>query len=354
MYYQLNPLKNDKKQMSPAKTWLSNRLYKDVFSVTYHEPMSEHTTFRTGGPADVYVKLKPGSPYDRDKLAAAFADLLRYARDSGIPVQIIGGGANIVVADSGIRGITLDTRIDDGAAHPILADYGAVLNVYAGIRSDAAADFAMENSLSGLEFLAGLPGTIGGAVWMNARCWGKSVSDVLCGVDILDEDFKLNFEPFSAGEWAYKSGPYQDRKILILAASFNLKPDDRGAIQRQMAGYRLEREQKGHFRYPSAGSVFKNNPDLGKSAGKIIEELGLRGARIGGAQVADWHGNFIINTGGATSSDIRALALAVQSRARLSMGIELEHEILFIGDWPPPPPVLNLTGRNFNWNLSEK
>jgi UDP-N-acetylmuramate dehydrogenase len=319
--------------MIPAKDWLSNRFFDNIFTVRHDEPMSLHTTFRTGGPADIYVKLKSGGIHRRERLESAFADLLSHARDDDIPVQIIGGGANIVVADSGVRGITLDTRIDGDAARLVSLEAADILNVCAGIQSDAAAQFAMENSLSGLEFLAGLPGTIGGAVWMNARCWGKSASDLLYGVDILDEDLNLVFEPFNADEWGYKSGPYQNRDILILAARFSLRPDDRGAIQKRMAEYRLEREQKGHFRYPSAGSVFKNNPSFGKSTGKIIDELGLRGMRIGGAQVADWHGNFIINTGGAVSSDIRALALAVQRYAHVSLGLELEPEILFIGDW---------------------
>lgn len=323
--------------MIPAKYLFTKRFSESMFTVRYDEPMSLHTTFRTGGPADVYVKLKPGGPYNRDKLAAAFADLLGGARDAGIPVQIIGGGANVVVADSGVRGVTLDTSIDGDPAGFIGLDAGGLLNVYAGVQSDGAARFAMENSLSGLEFLTALPGTAGGAVWMNARCWGKSVSDVLCGADILDEDFNVVFEPFCADEWAYKRGPYQNRDILILAARFKPGQDDRAAIQKRMAVYRLEREQKGHFRYPSAGSVFKNNPALGKSAGRIIDELGLRGMRSGGARVADWHGNFIINPGGATSSDIRSLVMAVRSEAYTRLGIELESEILFIGDWPPPP-----------------
>ncbi|MDR0684423.1 MAG: UDP-N-acetylmuramate dehydrogenase [Spirochaetaceae bacterium] len=320
--------------MIPAKYSFTKSFPRGLFTVRYDEPMSVHTTFRTGGPADVYVKLKPAVPYSRDRLAAAFAELLGCARGAGVPVQIVGGGANIVVADAGIRGITLDTGVDGAPAGFIDLDSSRILNVYAGIQSDAAAQFAMENSLSGLEFLAALPGTAGGAVWMNARCWGRSVSDALYGVDILDEDLNVVFEPFCAGEWAYKRSPYQNRDVLILAARFRLSGGDRAGIQERMAGYRLEREQKGHFRCPSAGSVFKNNPALGKSTGQIIDELGLRGMRSGGAQVADWHGNFIINSGGATSSDIRTLVMAVLSEARARLGIELEPEILFIGDWP--------------------
>ncbi|MDR2802913.1 MAG: UDP-N-acetylmuramate dehydrogenase [Treponema sp.] len=300
----------------------------DSSAIRYNEPMAEHTTFKTGGQADIYI----GAAAVKQPQAAAA--LLRYAYGSGIPVQIIGGGANIVVADGGIRGITLDTRLVCKYT-PSAAVNEGVLIVPAGLPSDEAAERAAEHSLSGLEFFAGLPGTVGGAVWMNARCWGKEVSGVLRGVELLNESYETVFEPFNAGDWAYKKSPYQARKTLILAAHFNLSRNGQAAIRKQMTEYRLEREVKGHFRYPSAGSVFKNNPDFGKSAGKIIDELGLRGMQVGGARIADWHGNFIINTGGAISADIRMLAAAVQAKVRRDTGINLESEILFIGDWQP-------------------
>jgi UDP-N-acetylmuramate dehydrogenase len=288
------------------------------------EPMREHTTFKTGGPADAYARAAA------DKPLASAAPLFRYARDNNIPVQIIGGGANLVVADAGIRGITFDTRTASKTSAYVNE---GVFTVSAGMLSDSAAELAAQNSLSGLEFLAGLPGTVGGAVWMNARCWGVEISGVLRGVDVLDENFNVIFEPFNEGDWSYKLSPYQHRNAFILAAHFDLSAGERGAILKRMSEYRLERDSKGHFSYPSAGSVFKNNPAFGKSAGKIIEELGLRGLQIGGARVADWHGNFIVNMGGASSSDIRALTSAVQQEAYRKLGIELEPEILFIGDW---------------------
>jgi UDP-N-acetylmuramate dehydrogenase len=293
-------------------------------AIRYNEPMAEHTTFKTGGPADIYIGA------DAVKQPQAAACILRYAYENDIPVQIIGGGANIVVADAGIRGITLDTRlVRKFNAPPAAVDEG-VLIVPAGLPNDTAAELTAEYSLSGLEFLAGLPGTVGGAVWMNARCWGKEISGVLRGVELLNESYETVFEPFNAEDWAYKKSPYQTRKTLILAAHFNLSRNGQAVIRKQMAEYRLEREVKGHFRYPSAGSVFKNNPAFGKSAGKIIDELGLRGMQIGGARVADWHGNFIINTGNAASADIRRLAEAVQDKVRHETGINLECEILFI------------------------
>jgi UDP-N-acetylmuramate dehydrogenase len=173
----------------------------------------------------------------------------------------------------------------------------------------------------------------GGAVWMNARCWGRSVSDALAGADVLDEGLRAVFEPVRPSAWGYKRSPYQGRDALILAARFRLERGDEAAIRRAMAGFRLEREQRGHFRLPSAGSVFKNDRSFGKSAGQIIDELGLRGLSVGGAQVAAWHGNFIVNAGGATAADIRALTEAVRTEALRRLGITLEPEILFIGDW---------------------
>jgi UDP-N-acetylmuramate dehydrogenase len=305
------------------KLILENLLDAASLTVCRNEPMREHTTFKTGGPADIYVQAAA------DKPLASAASIFRYARDNKIPIQIIGGGANLVVADAGIRGITFDTRTTSKSSAYV--NEGAFI-VPAGMFSDYAAELAAQNSLSGLEFLAGLPGTVGGAVWMNARCWGREISGVLRGIDVLNEDFNVVFEPFNADAWSYKQSPYQRRNVLILAAHFDLSRGMRSAILKQMSEFRLERDSKGHFNYPSAGSVFKNNPAFGKSAGKIIEELGLRGLQIGGARVADWHGNFIVNTGGASSSDIRALTEAVQHEARRKLGIELEPEILFIGD----------------------
>ncbi|MDR2658754.1 MAG: UDP-N-acetylmuramate dehydrogenase [Spirochaetaceae bacterium] len=298
------------------------------FTVHRNEPMSEHTTFKTGGFADIYIQTGEA------ETLAAIAPLTRYAHENNIPVQIIGGGANVVVADSGIRGITINTMTPVARQKVRRREAANDFIAPAGVASDTVAEIAAENSLSGLEFLAGLPGTIGGAVRMNARCWGKSISDVLIGVETMNiVNGDVIFEPFKAEEWAYKQSPYQKGNKLIIAAHFCLEPEKRGTILKRMAEYRIEREKKGHFRSPSAGSVFKNNPAFGSSTGKIIEELGLLGARIGGAQVSTWHGNFIVNTGGARSSDIRTLTEKIQAEARKRLGIELECEILFIGDW---------------------
>jgi UDP-N-acetylmuramate dehydrogenase len=167
---------------------------------------------------------------------------------------------------------------------------------------------------------------------MNARCFEKSISDVFLEAETLDENGVCQWQKYRAEDFGYKKSPFQTRKSLILRARFALEKGEPRLIQQKMAAYRAEREKKGHYRAPSAGSVFKNNHAFGKPTGKIIEELGLCGTQIGGAQIAPWHGNFIINTGGAQAQDIRALVDLCRNTARARLGIELESEILFIGE----------------------
>ncbi|MDR2434970.1 MAG: UDP-N-acetylmuramate dehydrogenase [Treponema sp.] len=304
----------------------------------YNEPMACHTTFKVGGPADCYAKpLGDGFP-------AFAACLLRAARADGTPVFILGGGANIVVADRGIRGIVLDTSGwtgETGEGGAGLGD-GLAMCFRSGTGADAAAELAAGAALSGLEFLAGMPGSIGGAVWMNARCYEREIADALIETEIIDfseaEGSKgsaprlLRISSDRAA-FGYKRSPFQSRPCLILSAGFALKSGREREIRSEMEAYRRDREAKGHYRYPSAGSAFRNNRAFGKPTGKIIDELGLRGLRIGGAQVAPFHGNIIINDGGAAASDIRALTAEVATRVKAAAGFVLEPEILFVGDW---------------------
>jgi UDP-N-acetylmuramate dehydrogenase len=290
------------------------------------EPMAEHTSFKVGGPAEVWARPQGECFPD---FAAALAGK---ARELRIPLFILGGGANLVVADRGIRGIVLDTTGWTGWSFGNTADPGGQavsMTVRSGTPVDQAADAAAELGWGGLEFLAGMPGSIGGAVWMNARCYEKQVSDVLLGTELLDENLRRVWVPRSEGEFGYKQSPFQKRDALIMAATFRLEKRAVEAIGEEMAGFRKDREAKGHYRFPSAGSVFKNNRKFGKPAGKIIDELGLRGLRVGGAQVAPWHGNIIVNTGGASAADIRRLTEMLEERVKHETGFELEREIIF-------------------------
>ena len=294
--------------------------------IQYNKPIAQHCSFKVGGPADCWIR----------PAAAGFQpfvhSLLASSSNEKIPVFILGAGANILVADRGIRGIVLDMNSWTGETEQ--QRHEGIVHYRSGTSLDSAADCAAEAGLSGLEFLAGMPGSIGGSVWMNARCYDQEIADVLINTAIIDySGDKPGFKsiPANKKDFSYKHSPFQGNNSLILSAAFQLTDGDPRQIRSLMEEHRRDRESKGHFRYPSAGSVFKNNRSFGKPSGKIIDELGLCGLRINGAQVAPWHGNFIINTGGATAADIRALVNEVSMRVKNATGFELEPEILFVG-----------------------
>ena len=312
-----------------------NREGKFAGELRYGEPMSHHTTFKVGGKADVWVRP------EKDIFPVYAAKLLKAAWGEGIPVFILGGGANIVVSDLGIRGIVLDTgswqgidtvmgrEAEGGGSQPVSA---LSVRVLSGSPVDGLIDQLAAEGISGLEFLAGMPGSVGGAIWMNARCYDKSVSDALVETEILDEDCREQTIRFRPEDFSYKKSPFQGTKTLILSGRFSVQAREPEAIRQEMAVYRRDRTEKGHYRFPSAGSAFKNNRDFGDPTGRIIDRLGLRGFRVGGAQVAPWHGNIIINTGGATAADIKLLVAEVARRVKEELGFDLKSEILFIGE----------------------
>ena len=275
-------------------------------SIRYDEPMSAHTTFKVGGKADVWVQ--PG----KGIFPGYAASLLKAAREEGVPVFVLGGGANIVVSDRGIRGIVLDT----GAFRGLAKRNGSSVSALAGTSVEELTTRLAGKGLSGMEFLAGMPGSVGGAVWMNARCYEKSVSDALIETVILDENRELQKLPFRDEDFSYKKSPFQGREILILSARFAVRFREPGEIHGEMASYRRDRFEKGHYRFPSAGSAFKNNRDFGDPTGKIIDQLGLKGFSMGGARIAPWHGNIIINTGNAAAGDIKNLMNEVARRVK--------------------------------------
>ena len=297
-------------------------------SLRFDEPMFAHSTFKVGGKADAWVRPAKGI------FPSYAARLLKASKEEGIPVFVLGAGANVVVSDQGFRGIVLDTGSWEGEEEPQEEGEGALsVWVLSGTRIDNLVDKLATQGLSGLEFLAGMPGSVGGAVWMNARCYDKSVSDALLETEILNESFEREKIPFRAEDFSYKKSPFQQRRVLILSARFAVVISESIDIRKEMEGHRRDRRDKGHYRFPSAGSAFKNNRDFMEPTGSIIDQLGLRGLSMGGAQVAPWHGNIIINTGNATASDIRTLMGEVARRVKEERGFDLESEILFIGEW---------------------
>ena len=283
------------------------------------EPLKDHTTFAIGGPADFYLE-----PKNTEEMVAA----VRFAHGAGLPFFILGGGANVLVADKGVRGLVINTasfkdiRVE---GNDLIAESGAPI-------SDASAR-AAEAGLGGLAFLYSMPGSTGGAVWMNARCYGHSIFDILGPVECVTRDGSLQTYQPRGADFDYKKSPFQDNKRVILSVRFRLTAGDKKALWEEMAGYEEDRRQKGHFSAPSAGSVFKNNRSFGAPTGRLIDSLGLRGYRVGDAKISDQHANIFVNAGGATADDMRRLIEHVEEQVQHQLGFRLEREVLFVGDW---------------------
>lgn len=301
----------------------------ETLTTLENEPLSNHTTFKIGGPAKEFLL-----PSTVDALANALMDCV----NNGEKFFILGGGSNLVFADEGFSGKVICTR---NVSDIFLGD-DKLVHAQAGATISAFVNFCKNEGLCGFETFAGLPGTIGGAVFMNARCFEVEVSDVLESVKYLDmETGKICDYAFCKDDWAYKKSPFNDGKKLILEATFRPNTNTPGsdstpqalsaAIDEKCKYYINERRSKGHFEFPSAGSVFKNNHDFGKPSGKIIDEAGLRGFQMGGAKVADFHGNFIINVGNATAADVKGLVEKVKAVVLSKYGFALEEEIIFVG-----------------------
>ena len=288
-------------------------------SLRLSEPLKEHTSYKVGGPADLF-----GEP----ETVADVVTLLEAAAEHDLPVFVLGAGANILVSDRGIRGMVLSTE----RLRSVCVD-GERIVAQAGCAISLVSEAAAAVGLSGLAFIYSMPGSVGGAVWMNARCYGSSISDVLEWVEILDENGAVVRIDVQQDQFDYKVSPFQKRRAVILSACFRLRHGERAAILEEMEANRADRERKGHFAAPSAGSVFKNNRSFGNPSGKIIDSLGLRGYSIGGAKISDYHANMIINTGSATAFDIEALTRYVARRVKDELGYELEREVIPVGDW---------------------
>lgn len=282
------------------------------------EPMARHTTFRVGGPADYFAE-----PGDEKELAG----VQRLCRSEGMPCYILGNGSNLLVSDLGYRGVMILL----GKAWSGITVDGSCIRAGAGAMLSAAAKQAWKAGLGGLEFASGIPGTVGGAVVMNAGAYGSDISAVLKSADVLTQEgevLRLSTEELELG---YRASCIPGRGYVVLRAEFALEPGDPEAIGRRMEELAVQRRQKQPLEYPSAGSTFKR--PAGYFAGKLIQDAGLRGFSVGGAQVSEKHCGFVINKGDASASDIMQLCRAVQQRVRDQFGVELELEVRVLGDF---------------------
>jgi len=273
-----------------------------------------------GGKAAIYIE-----PTDTQTLAAVFQLCTR----EQFPFLLLGDGANILFSDKGFQGLVLCTKQLKALEAPnsspcLVAECGAAI-------SDAAA-FTAERGLTGMEFIYAMPGSVGGAIYMNARCYDKEIADVLTAVDVVTAAGTQHI-PVQKGLFGYKTSPFQDNQTLITRGYFRVAPGNTPQIWETMLTHKKDREAKGHFQFPCAGSVFKNNRAFGKPTGAILDSIGLKGYTIGEAAVSKQHANIFVNKGQARAADMLALIRLAQNRAKAAYGFKLELEIILAGDW---------------------
>lgn len=287
-------------------------------NVWLDEPMKKHTTFRIGGPADYYI-----CPHTPEEIR----EVISVCREEQIPWFIIGNGSNLLVSDSGYRGAVIqiykNLNVVECRDNIIHAQAGALL-------SQIAAQ-ALRCSLAGFEFASGIPGTLGGAVTMNAGAYGGEMKDVIKSATVLTQDGQILTLPVEELKLGYRTSIIKSESYIVLEAEIELEAGDQMQIRAHMEELSEKRRSKQPLEYPSAGSTFKR-PE-GYFAGKLIMDAGLRGFQVGGAQVSEKHCGFVINTGNATAADVIGLIHEVQKKVEEQFGVKLEPEVRFLGEF---------------------
>ncbi len=282
--------------------------------VKLQEPMKLHTTFRVGGPAEYFVEPT------KDEIRP----LISLLKKEGLNYTLIGNGSNLLVSDEGIPGVV----ISFGTQMADVEVSGNKITAQAGILLSRLASFAATNALSGLEFASGIPGTLGGAIAMNAGAYGGEMKDVVESVEVL-EDGEVKTYSGKEMDFSYRHSAVQEKEMIVLSVTLCLTPGNADEITAAVKELNAKRVEKQPLNFPSAGSTFKR-PE-GYFAGKLIEDAGLRGYRVGGAQVSEKHCGFVVNTGDATAADIYHLILDVQKKVKDRFDVTLEPEVRMIG-----------------------
>jgi UDP-N-acetylmuramate dehydrogenase len=285
--------------------------------VRWAEPLARHTSFRIGGPADVLVE--PAS-------AEALAAVVREATAAGLPLTVLGGGSNLLVADGGIRGVVV--KLGAGFRRVEWAEGGVTAG--AAVHVGKLARAAVDRGLSGLEFAEGIPGTVGGALFMNAGAYGSEVGAAVASVTGVTADGRLETLAGERLAFTYRRAGVP-AGFLVTAVTFRLAPALPEAIARRLATVRAHRLASQPQGTANAGSIFKNPP--GHTAGRLIEAAGMKGRRVGGARISERHANFIVNEGGARATDVQALMAEAQRAVWERNGVWLEPEIKLVGSW---------------------
>ena len=280
------------------------------------EAMSRHTTFKIGGPADYF--LMPDKDTDVGRI-------VKICKESAIPYFILGNGSNLLVGDGGYRGAVIQIYKNMSA----VTVEGTEITVQAGALLSSVAAAAKNAALTGFEFAGGIPGTMGGAVVMNAGAYGGEMKDVLTEVTVMDEEGDNVTLPADKLELGYRTSIIKTAGYIVLEAKLQLKEGNPEVIRETMKDLTIRRTTRQPLEYPSAGSTFKR--PAGYYAGTLIDQCGLKGLTVGGAQVSEKHAGFVINTGGATFADVTELIRQVQERVLTENGVRLEPEVRIIG-----------------------
>lgn len=295
---------------------ISNIIPKE--NISFQVPMSKHTTFRVGGNTDVMIKI--------DKIDQ-LPSLISYLVQESVPYFILGNGSNILVSDQGYRGIMI--QISSEFSNYIIED--TTIKVEAGAMLSKISKIALEQELTGMEFASGIPGSIGGAMIMNAGAYGGEMSQIVECIKVVDQSgniLTLNKEEI---EFGYRTSIMKQKSLIVLEVTFRLAHGIKGDICKKMSEITAKRLEKQPVHLPSGGSTFKRPKD--QFAGKLIMDAGLRGEQIGGAQVSELHCGFVVNTGTATATDVYQLIQKVQKTVLEKFEIQLELEIITVGEF---------------------
>ncbi len=281
--------------------------------IALHEQLNRYTSFQIGGPADYYLE-----PADKEDVVR----IVRYLKEQEIPFMMMGRGSNMLVSDEGVRGAVIN--FETGLKGVRLE--GDRVVVEAGVGLARFVDFCIQHALAGVEMLPGIPGTVGGAIMMNAGAYGGEISDHLVDVEVL-RGAEVTIVPKEQAGFRYRHSGFQND--IILGASFRLPPGDKAAIMKRRRELLLKRNETQPLNMPNSGSMFKNPP--GTYAARLIEEAGLKGATRGQSQISEKHANFFLNLGGATANDVLQLIRLARETVMKKFGISMELEIKLVG-----------------------
>ncbi len=297
--------------------------YKEYFSeikfndIRYNEPLKNHTSFKVGGPADVMV-----IPTSEEELVKA----VEICRDNGLKYFIMGNGSNLLIKDTGIRGVVI--KINEGFDDVVVVD--TKITAQAGALLTAVSKIALRESLEGMEFASGIPGTIGGAITMNAGAYGGEMKDIVSSVRVLTKDNQILDLTNEEMNFTYRNSKVKDLELIVISVEIDLQHGEYDTIDEKIKDLTFQRTSKQPLELPSGGSTFKR-PE-GYFAGKLIDDAGLRGLRHGDAQVSDKHCGFVVNRGETSYKEIMELVGVIKKTVMDRFGVELEMEIKRVGD----------------------